>query len=95
MSQVPVIDQVKHVLRSNLSKFYKELKGNISKDEWKEFESLFWKIRPLIEVDYSKYSNSIRVYDPDPVEVQPIPIPSTDAEFSADLLTDPSESSTT
>jgi hypothetical protein len=52
------LDQIKHQLRQELSKAYKHLKGKISDDEWKEFESFFWKIRPLVEIDYAVFNST-------------------------------------
>ncbi len=51
------LDQIKHQLRQELSKAYKHLKGKVSGDEWKEFESFFWKIRPLVEIDYTVFNS--------------------------------------
>lgn len=81
------MDQVKHVIGSRISQFHKQLRGRVSEDEWKEFESWFWKIRPLTQVDYTKYGNSIRIYDPpDDVHLNLEPQAST-TDCNVDLTT--------
>ena len=56
MSQV--LDQIKHNMRVQLGKVYKDLKTKMSPEEWREFESWFWKIRPHLEVDLTPYQSS-------------------------------------
>ena len=65
MSQV--LDQIKHNMRVQLGKVYKDLKTKMSPEEWREFESWFWKIRPHLTVDITQYGSSCRVPDvPEP-----------------------------
>ena len=53
-----VIDQIKLNLRSQFSKIYRDLKGKTPDEDWNEFLSWFWKIRPHLEVDFSQYTNT-------------------------------------
>jgi len=46
---------IKHQIRQRLSQAFKQMKERIPDDQWKEFESFFWKIRPLVELDYSSF----------------------------------------
>jgi hypothetical protein len=62
------LDRVKLSIRDILSHSYKTYKNNIPEDEWKEYESWFWKIRRLVDTDVSPYINSIRIYEEDNIE---------------------------
>ena len=52
-------EQVKHQIRQIVSRAFKQMRGKIPEDQWKEFESFFWKIRPLVEIDYVKFGGSV------------------------------------
>lgn len=58
-----ILDQIKFNIGSNLSKYYKTFKSQMTPEDWREFEAWFWKIRPLLAFDITKYSSNIRVYD--------------------------------
>ena len=49
------LDQIKFNMSNQLNKVYKDAKANANPEEWFEFETWFWKIKPLILVDVSKY----------------------------------------
>jgi hypothetical protein len=55
MRNPTITEQVKHNLRQQLSQAFKQLKGKCSDNDWKEFESFFWKIRPHLEIDYEEF----------------------------------------
>lgn len=48
-------EQVKHAIKQQLSNSFKQLKGKCSDIHWREFESFFWKVRPLLEIDYAEF----------------------------------------
>jgi hypothetical protein len=50
------LDQTKFIMRQQLSKLYKDAKAKASPEEFKEFESWFWKIRPLLNGDWTIYA---------------------------------------
>lgn len=50
------LDQIKHNMQEQISKVYKDAKTKAPDEEWKEFESWFWKIRPNLNVDLAKYN---------------------------------------
>lgn len=52
------LDQVKHGIHQQLSKLYKDAKAKAPPEEFGEFESWFWKIRPLLAVDWSVHRPS-------------------------------------
>lgn len=52
-------DQVKHQVRQVISTAFKQIRGKVPSDQWKEFESFFWKVRPLVEIDYSKFGGGV------------------------------------
>lgn len=51
-------EQVKHQIKQTISQAFRQLRGRIQDDTWREFESFFWKVRPLVELDYSKFGDS-------------------------------------
>jgi hypothetical protein len=57
------LDQIKLNMSGQLSKIYKDAKQKASPEDYREFESWFWKIRPHISVDTSKYQPGSRVKD--------------------------------
>lgn len=50
------LDQTKYRMQQHLSKLYKDAKAKAPPEEFKEFESWFWKIRPLLNVDWTVHS---------------------------------------
>lgn len=49
-------DGIRHNIRQHLSKVYKDAKAKAPPEEFKEFESWFWKIRPHLNVDWTLYN---------------------------------------
>ena len=50
------LDQIKHKIAVDLSKVFKDAKASAPEEEWREFESWFWKIRPHLNVDFTQYN---------------------------------------
>lgn len=50
-------DQVKYQIRQVISQAFKQFRGKISDNQWREFESFFWKVRPLVEIDYAQFES--------------------------------------
>ena len=62
-----ILDQIKYGISIQLSKHYRAFKAQMPPEDWKEFESWFWKIRPHLTVDITQYGSSCRVPDvPEP-----------------------------
>ena len=51
------LDNTKFGIQQHLSKLYKDAKTKAPPEEFKEFESWFWKIRSLLTVDWTIYSS--------------------------------------
>jgi ribosomal protein S7 len=84
-------EQVKHQIRQIVSKAFKQMRGKVSDDQWKEFEAFFWKVRPLVEIDYSKFGGNINAETtgPRPTEKPSdefIPSPVPDDTFKPGVL---------
>lgn len=60
MTNPTPVDQIKHDIRQIISRAFKQFKGNLPQDQWSEFESLFWKIRPLVSLDYTQWGDSMQ-----------------------------------
>ena len=50
------LDQIKGKINDDLSKIFKDANQKVPPEEWAEFESWFWKIRPHLTVDWSLYN---------------------------------------
>lgn len=48
-------EEIKHNLRQQLSQAFKQMKGKCSEQDWREFESFFWKIRPYLNINYEEF----------------------------------------
>jgi uncharacterized protein YpuA (DUF1002 family) len=59
MENIAPIIHIKHQIRQIISQAYKQLRANVSESEWREFEIFFWKIRPLVDIDYTKIGNQM------------------------------------
>lgn len=88
MQHPTAIDQVKHQIQQITSQAFRRLRGQLPESEWKEFESFFWKIRPLVCVDYSKYNASPQSETSGPY---PPERPSEDAALLPDEMPNTSE----
>ncbi len=65
------LDQIKHGMRQQLSKVYKDAKTQATPEDFKEFESFFWKIRPLLEVDFTQFAGNTKAETSDPRPTEP------------------------
>lgn len=84
-------EHIKHQIRQGLSQAYKQMKGKIPEDQWKEFESFFWKVRPLVEIDYAKFGgkHDAETSGPRPAEKPDdsfVPSPVPDDTFKPGVL---------
>lgn len=60
------LDQLKLQIREHVLKFRKAVLPQCPPEEIKAFETWFWKLVPLIQVDLTLYSKSIRVNETTP-----------------------------
>lgn len=72
-------EQVKHQIRQVLSKSFRQMRGNVPADQWNEFESFFWKVRPLVEIDYAKFGGNV---DAETTGPRPAAKPDAESELS-------------
>ena len=60
------LDQLKLQIREHVLKFKKTVLPQCTPEEIKSFETWYWKLVPLIQVDLTLYNKSIRVYETTP-----------------------------
>ena len=79
MSQI--LDKLKSDIHQGLTRAYKDLRNQMSPEDWSEFEVFFWKVRPLLEV-YNPVPVVSETTGPNrPKKEEFVPVPLPDEEF--------------
>lgn len=79
------LEHIKYNMQQQLSKVYKDAKAKAPPEELKEFESWFWKIRPLLNIDGSAHRSSSPVETSGPNRCDSQPINNNNQSLKIDL----------